>query len=271
MNHTLMLHQIGKDPLYKIWHTSSRALFMYVYAGSGSVVTKDRSYPIEERALILIAPGTYHYTMPEDPDSYDRSKFILSSSACRALLELLHSCEVLPAHSEPSVIYARIPPELHETIDRIFSGITLCNGNGADTPLLLSYGLQLLFYLNRYATRSATPAGFMSDAIRYINEHISAPMDLDGICSAIGISKYYFCRQFKLQLGMTVMEYILNTRLVLAKDELEKTDLPISRISEKYGFSSVSYFCQAFKAENGDTPLQYRKKKRHLGNPDPSC
>ena len=234
MNHTLMLHQIGKDPLYKIWHTGSRALFMYVYAGSGSVVTKDHSYPIEERALILIAPGTYHYTMPEDPDGYDRSKFFLSPTAYRALLELLRSYEVLPALSERSVVYARIPPELHETIDRIFSGIALCNGSAEDTPLLLSYGLQLLYYLNRHATHSATPAGFMSDAIRYINEHISAALDLDGICAAIGISKYHFCRQFKLQLGMTVMEYILSTRIVLAREELEKTDHSVSRISARF-------------------------------------
>jgi len=56
-----------------------------------------------------------------------------------------------------------------------------------------------------------------------------------------------------------VMEYILKTRIVLAKNDLLKTNLSITEISEQNGFSSVSYFCRAFKEEEKLSPLQYRK------------
>lgn len=61
---------------------------------------------------------------------------------------------------------------------------------------------------------------------------------------------------------MTVMKYILKMRIVLAKMDLKKTNLSVSEISGKYGFSSVSYFSRMFKEEENCSPLQYRKKNR---------
>ena len=83
---------------------------------------------------------------------------------------------------------------------------------------------------------------------------------IDHICRAVGISKYHFCRQFKAHTKLTVMDYILKTRIILAQSELSKTNLSIADISEKCGFSSASYFCRVFKQEEACTPLQYRKR-----------
>jgi AraC-like DNA-binding protein len=55
------------------------------------------------------------------------------------------------------------------------------------------------------------------------------------------------------------MEYILATRIVLAKEMLQKTDLTVGEISERCGFSSISYFCRVFKQDTGRTPLGFRK------------
>ena len=58
-----------------------------------------------------------------------------------------------------------------------------------------------------------------------------------------------------------VMEYILKTRIVLAKNDLRKTVLPVAQIGDSAGFSSPAYFCRVFKQETGLTPLQYRRQK----------
>ena len=50
--------------------------------------------------------------------------------------------------------------------------------------------------------------------------------------------------------------------IIPAKNELTKTDDAIAAISEKCGFSSLSYFCRAFRHKEGCTPLQYRKQHR---------
>lgn len=148
MNDTLIFRERGKDPLYKTWHASSRALFLYVYSGSGSLVTKERNYPIRENALILIAPGTYHYTMPDEPQDYVRSKLILSYSKYMGLSELQGVDEETQKLMKRPVVYAQIPRADQEIISRIFEEARGYENMESEGPLWLSCALRLLFYLN---------------------------------------------------------------------------------------------------------------------------
>ena len=103
------------------------------------------------------------------------------------------------------------------------------------------------------------PLGFMAAAMEYIHNHIESDLTLDGICRAAHVSKYHFCRKFKQITGITVMDYILKTRLLSAKQLLAKTKRSVSEISEDCGFSSISYFCRIFREKEGRSPLEYRK------------
>lgn len=255
MEGKIVLHQRGKDDMYKNWHASEKHLFLYVHKGWGSLVCAQRVFPLEEGTLAFISADVYHYTMPEVPEDYDRSKLTLAprrlQSLCAALLR--------PYLLDNRVVYARIPPEKRKEVEDIFLRGSQAEGNRELG--LLAATLELMALLQTYETDSAAGAeGRMASAIRYINENISQPMDIQDICDAINVSKYHFCRQFKQHTGLTVMKYILKTRIVLAREDLRKSDLSISQISEKYGFSSVSYFCRVFKEEEKCSALQYRKQ-----------
>lgn len=265
MKDHLILHEIGKDPLYKTWNAPTRTLFLYVYSDGGSIVTRDRIFPMKKGTLVMIGVGTYHYTMPENPDIYDRSKFFLSSQKFSKVAGLLRESAEYGSLLKQSMVYAQIDPSEHSAVDRIYQEIAACKNTGWDETMLLSCVLRLLFFLNKYAVESITPsaAGFMGKAIQYINGNIASELDIDGICQAINVSKYYFCRQFKYHTGQTVMAYILNTRIILAQRDLEETNASISEISEKFGFSSASYFSRVFREATGCTPLQYRRKTRN--------
>ena len=128
--------------------------------------------------------------------------------------------------------------------------------------MLYSGYLRLLTLLDQHIPEQLSPSSdTMQLAIEHINRHIFEALTIDGICAAVHTSKYHFCRQFKKATGFTVMEYILKTRLILARDMLLKTDKTISEISESCGFSSVSYFSRVFRQEMGMSPLKYRKEK----------
>ena len=102
---------------------------------------------------------------------------------------------------------------------------------------------------------------FMSIAVKFINDNITEELSIDEIASFANVSKYHFCRTFKKIMGLTVMEYILKTRIMLAKNLLASSSKSILAISEECAFSGVSYFCRAFKDEVGLSPLQYRKSR----------
>ena len=244
---------IGKDPLYKTWHASPAHLIMYIHAGQGSIVCADKLYPITPGLLVYIASDTYHYTMPDDPAQYRRSKVFLDPDQLQNLLRPAGLWEA-PARA---LVYAPIPPDVQPQVEGIYTRL-----QQTQTPLLSAAAvLELMHYLRTYGAEStSSPTGFIGCAIGYINQNIAWDMTLEDICKAANVSKFHLCRRFREHTGMTVMDYILSTRIILAKNELLKTDDSILHISEKCGFSSVSYFCRVFRQRMGCTPLQFRKR-----------
>lgn len=268
MKTAIFLREVGKDAMYKTWHTTKWNLFIYFHSDGGSLVTGEKVFPIKRGSLAFLTAGTYHYTMPDAPDEYNRTKLTVSSPLFSKISELIGKNPEYTDFFAKSLVYAEIPPELQPLVDQIFEQVSTSINREDTEPLLLSCLLQLVYLLNRYTTEStATVGGFMGQAIKYINEHIASNLDINEICQIIGISKYYFCRRFKKHTGMTVMKYILQTRIILAKGELEKTVAPISEISDRCGFSSTSYFCRAFKLEVGLSPLHYRKQMQKNSSP----
>ena len=56
------------------------------------------------------------------------------------------------------------------------------------------------------------------------------------------------------------MQYLQKKRIEEAKTLLATTDLTMSEIGNVLGFSSSSYFAQAFKKNMKRSPAQYRKE-----------
>ena len=262
MEERIVYHQRGKDPLYKTWHASKEHLFMYMYSDGGSIVSGEQIFPIKKGSLVLIAADTYHYTMPDEPAIYDRSKLMVLPYELDKISDLLSENNVFKSFFDKAIVYAEIDENDRDGVDSIFKEMYSCKNDNTELALF-SCVLRLLCFFDKYTVESTSATiGLMSEAIKYINENISSDIDIDKICAAINISKYYFCRQFKKHTGMTVMKYILKTRIVLAENELKKTNLSITEISEKYGLGSASYFCRVFKEEKNCSPLQYRKRRQ---------
>ncbi len=259
MKEKIMYHDLGKDAMYKTWHASEEHLFMYVYSDGGSIVSGEKVFPIQKGTLVFIAAGTYHYTMPEEPEIYERSKLTVAPQKMNEMVKLLKGNTFANLTSK-AIVYALIPENEREEVDSVYKENEKCHTEEERELLLLSCCMKLLFYLNKYSVESTLSAtGFMARAMEYINKNIANEIIVDDICSSVGISKYHFCREFKKHTGVTVMEYILKTRIILAKSDLMKTKFSITEISERNGFSSVSYFCRVFKEEEKLSPLQYRK------------
>lgn len=247
----------GKDPMYKTWHTSPTHLIMYIHAGHGSIVCADKLHSMDAGLLVYIAADTYHYTMPDDPACYTRSKIFLNPARIEKLMQPSGLGDAAPK----ALVCAPIPPEDRPAVETLFARLE--NPQECNYLLAASTVLELMYYLQHHAAESTdAPTGFISRTIAYIGDNIAWDMSLDDICRNVNVSKFHLCRCFREHTGMTVMDYILSTRIILAKNELTKTDESIMRISEKCGFSSVSYFCRVFHRKEGCTPLQYRKLHR---------
>ena len=87
---------------------------------------------------------------------------------------------------------------------------------------------------------------------------------LDGYASLCNMSKFHFLRVFKDITGQSPLEYRNGIRLEHARQLLESTNASVSEISERLGYSSQNYFCDAFKRRFNMTPTQYRRTKNNV-------
>ena len=102
----------------------------------------------------------------------------------------------------------------------------------------------------------------LRDALRYMEEHYAAPVTLDELAAAAGMSRRYFCTFFRTMTGRTPMEHLNLYRIETAGELLLSTDRPVSEIAGLCGFDDASYFAKLFRRHMGCSPRRYRTVAR---------
>ncbi len=93
----------------------------------------------------------------------------------------------------------------------------------------------------------------------YIREHYMEELSLDKLAGVVFLSPKYLSSIFIQVTGTSLNKYIKNVRMEKAKELLIKTNMKISDICQKVGYSYVSYFCRSFQEHFGATPEKYRQ------------
>lgn len=100
---------------------------------------------------------------------------------------------------------------------------------------------------------------------KYIKNNISSvTLSNTELAEVYGVSEVYLRQLFKTYLSTTPKQYILEIRIIKAKELLLSTSDSISNIALTCGFVSIQHFCRAFKSITGYTPTDYRKSKRRI-------
>ena len=106
-------------------------------------------------------------------------------------------------------------------------------------------------------------------SIAIIEERIQEKLTVEYLANSIHFSKYHFQRVFHEAVGDSVMRYVTKRRLLLAAEELAKTDASILDIALKYGFDSHEGFSRNFRSYMGVAPTEYRKYHLSITLPQP--
>lgn len=102
----------------------------------------------------------------------------------------------------------------------------------------------------------------VNGAIEYIQRNIEKSITREDVSTYVHMNTDYFSRIFKNQVGRTVKDYIIDTKMEAAKRYLSSTNLPVNIIAVKTGFSSLSWFSQAFRKQTGLTPMEFRNNSK---------
>ncbi len=101
-------------------------------------------------------------------------------------------------------------------------------------------------------------------AKEFIKEKVSYPITVNDVADYVSVSKRQLARLFLKYENTSPSDCIRNSKLNLATTLLRDTDLPISEIAERTGFSSASSFINFFNKMESTTPAKYRKISQKL-------
>lgn len=97
--------------------------------------------------------------------------------------------------------------------------------------------------------------GYIKD---YVSMHCSDENILRTISEKINYSVPYLSRKFKKDTGMTFKSFLQETRINMAANILNETNLTIAETAKAVGYSQMNFFIEIFKKYKNVTPSKYR-------------
>jgi AraC-like DNA-binding protein len=252
------------------WHYNSEYELTLTLNSRGQRFVGDSIAPYEDGDLILIGPRI--------PHTWCSSEDVCADSPHHAVV-LWFSEEFVKSLIRPHVelrAVARLLDSSSRALDfsatvRLKARALICTMLEQSAEDRLPVLLQLLLLLSRdREARSLTSTAVQPEnwggtaddrvgrVLGYLNEHYREEIKLDRLSQVAGMSRSSLHRQFKLQAGMTVTDYISQLRIGNACALLINTDRPISLIADDVGYQNLANFNRQFKSQKKQTPREFR-------------
>ena len=107
----------------------------------------------------------------------------------------------------------------------------------------------------------------LSEAIRYIENHLTDEIGVEDVASRTYTSSSHFQFVFHVVTGITIGEYIRNRRLSLAAQDLLRPDSRIIDVAMRYQYDTQESFSKAFTRFHGVPPSKAPQGKIRLFQP----
>jgi AraC family transcriptional regulator len=99
-------------------------------------------------------------------------------------------------------------------------------------------------------------------AIERLRSDSDTDVSLAVLASDAGLSRFHFCRAFKESTGLSPHAWLRQHRLEHAMNMLRDTDVPIAEVAAELGYASQTAFAAAFRRLTGETPSDWRGRRR---------
>lgn len=93
----------------------------------------------------------------------------------------------------------------------------------------------------------------------YIDANIANRLLVADLCVLVQRSEAHFARSFRLTFGESPHAYLVRRRLELAAGLMLQTEMELSEIALRCGFSDQAHLCRRFREATGQSPAAWRR------------
>ena len=269
---------IFQDNLEKCtWHYHNNYEISFITEGSGKRIVADSIEEFQPGDLAFIGPNLPHVWIADKEHrtpsnrtlemvylqftSEVLSQQLLMLPEFRSIAKALALSErgiliVDQTLNEVSEIMLQLP--YMKSFDRMLHFLKMMDiiGNSESNVRLASKE-----YLNlRFTTGNKRLAAIHE----YLMNNYREEVDLKRLAALVNMAEGSLCRFFRMNMGMSVFEYLNKIKIEFGCKLLMDPDLGILEVCLDSGFNNLSHFNEQFKKITGVTPSEYRKRFKDL-------
>ena len=114
--------------------------------------------------------------------------------------------------------------------------------------------------LSQLSSPSVLPPRKLTRVKELIEANLEGDLSLKILARESGYSRAHFAHLFRAATGMTAHSYVLERRILRARQLLAQPDLSLTDIAASSGFATQSHLTLAFRKKFGITPNAFRRK-----------
>ena len=253
-------------------HTAHRHAHTEIFccpSGCLHIQTEDRILQLNRGDIAVIPAGIAHHMLPvHNPGCWAALRFQISPAKrmhCKDLFPVFHAlCDA----GGVKLFCGR--EDLSKQIQCVFRDLIV-----TDDPYSMVLSLFNVLYQLTMLQPSQTKKQIGKPIQRnddsnmqryevldyYINKRYMHPLTPKLLAEQLYISERQISRIVQNKYGMSFHKVLIEKRILVAEQMLEKSDIKIQEISQAIGFHSPDIFFREFKKKHGMTPKEYRSAK----------
>lgn len=121
----------------------------------------------------------------------------------------------------------------------------------------------LMEYVDRYMKVEAKEHAnrqrhLICNVARFIEDKVQENWTVKQLSDRFNLNASYLSVLFKKEMGMTISDFVQETRIKLARRLLQDPNIKVYEVAERVGVQTSAYFTYLFKKTVGCTPQEYR-------------
>lgn len=214
-------------------------LIHYVVGGKGTFCRSGKTYPVRAGEIFVICPGEVHSYTADEKDPWF---YIWMGFTGRAAERL----QTLPApvcqYPAATFLDVRRAAELSATREEFVTAKI--------------FEMMSVLFEN---CKQETP--YEQQVVNFVNTNYMNPITVDSIAQMLNLDRRYLSRMLKKRMGLTVSEYLIQTRLKHGA-ALLAAGYSVNQSAAMVGYNDPFNFSKMFKKQYGVSPAQYKKQHR---------
>ncbi len=236
----------------KVLHVQKFYTLHFILSGSGTLNIYGKEYHLKQYDMFIIPPSVQMVYYPDEENPWTYIWFEFRGEGAEYIYKKMEASPKNP------LVQCAQPHLACNAVANIFARL--------DRNAEVRYYLALSFFYQIMDTCLAkvlyNDTSLIEQAITYIRYHFhDSQLRVETICHDLNASYDQLSKNFKKHQGISIREFLIQTRMNEAKMLLRTSDLSVSEVAHSVGYTDNIHFMKSFKSHTGMTAIEYRNKK----------